>query len=175
MSKEKKIIINPKRRDFEEIYFIGNQGSLFLSSDTRGKTFTVIAIAVILAILFLFKDDLSKEKFGILYFVSFLFLLSAVFLSVSVNKVSRWKKQVKTYLLKLENCHLYEITFDENFFTVNIDQEKETSEWKDFKVYDINERYIALEGKYSYMFPKKSMNGNDFSALKKMIETQLKE
>ena len=61
MSKEKKIIISPKRRDFEEIYFIGNQGNLFLSSDTRGKTFTVIAIAVILAILFLFEDDLSKE------------------------------------------------------------------------------------------------------------------
>lgn len=173
MSDEKKIIIKPKRHDFEEIYFSGNQGSLFFSPDTRGKTFTLIVIALILGILFFIKDDLSKEKFGILYFVSFLFLLTAVFLSVSVNKVSRWKKQVNSYLVKLEKCTIYEVNFNKQFFTVNIDSEKETSEWKDFQAFEINGKYIALEGKYSYMFPKNSMNGNDFSALKKMIETQL--
>ena len=174
MSDEKKINIKPKRQDFEEIYFSGNQGSLFLSPDTRGKTFTLIIIALILGILFFFKDDLSKEKFGILYFVSFLFLLTAVFLSVSVNKVSRWKKQVSSYLTKLENCKVYEVVFDQQFFTINIDGEKETSEWKDFQAFEINGEYIALEGKYSYMFPKKSMSGSDFSVLKKMIESQLK-
>ncbi|KQS92992.1 YcxB family protein [Chryseobacterium sp. Leaf394] len=174
MSDEKKINIKPKRQDFEEIYFSGNQGSLFLSPDTRGKTFTLIIIALILGILFFFKDDLSREKFGILYFVSFLFLLTAVFLSVSVNKVSRWKKQVSSYLTKLENCKVYEVVFDQQFFTVNIDGEKETSEWKDFQAFEINGEYIALEGKYSYMFPKKSMSGSDFSVLKKMIESQLK-
>lgn len=174
MSDEKKINIKPKRQDFEEIYFSGNQGSLFLSPDTRGKTFTLIIIALILGILFFFKDDLSKEKFGILYFVSFLFLLTAVFLSVSVNKVSRWKKQVSSYLTKLENCKIYEVVFDHQFFTVNIDGEKETSEWKDFQAFEINGEYIALEGKYSYMFPKKSMSGSDYSVLKKMIESQLK-
>ncbi|MBD8082116.1 YcxB family protein [Chryseobacterium caseinilyticum] len=174
MSDEKKINIKPKRQDFEEIYFSGNQGSLFLSPDTRGKTFTLIIIALILGILFFFKNDLSKEKFGILYFVSFLFLLTAVFLSVSVNKVSRWKKQVSSYLTKLENCKIYEVVFDQQFFTVNIDGEKETSEWKDFQAFEINGEYIALEGKYSYMFPKKSMSGSDFSVLKKMIESQLK-
>ncbi|KQT17621.1 hypothetical protein ASG31_09490 [Chryseobacterium sp. Leaf404] len=173
MSDGKKIMIKPKRQDFEEIYFSGNQGSLFLSRDTRGKTFTLIIIALILGILFFFKDDLSKEKFGILYFVSFLFLLTAVFLSVSVNKVSRWKKQVNAYLIKLENCKIYELNFTQEFFTVNIDGKEETSKWQDFQTYEINENYIALEGKYSYMFPKKSMSGSDFSALKKMTETQL--
>ncbi|WP_312078858.1 YcxB family protein [Chryseobacterium sp.] len=173
MNTEKTIIIKPQRRDFEEIYFSGNQRNLFLSADTRGKTITTIVVAVILAILFVFKDDFSKEKFGILYFVSFLFLLCAVFLSVSINKVSRWKKEVNAYLNKLENCRIYEVTFDDQFFTVNIDDEKETSEWKDFSAYEINEKYIALEGKYSYMFPKKSMTGSDFSLLKKTIETQL--
>lgn len=173
MNTEKKVVIKPQRKDFEEIYFSGNQGSLFFSADTRGKTITTIVVAVIMAILFIFKDDLSKEKFGILYFVSFLFLLCAVFLSVSVNKVSRWKKQVGIYLQKLENCKVYEVTFDDGFFTVNIDGEKETSEWKDFQAFEIAEKYIALEGKYSYMFPKKSVSGSDFSLLKKTIENNL--
>lgn len=145
MTDEKVIILKPKRKDFEEIYFSGNQGSLFFSSTTRGKTVTTIIVAVILIILFLFKDDFSKEKSGILYFVSFLFLLCAVFLSVSINKVSRWKKQVEHYLNKVENCNIYEIRMDDNFFTVNIDGDKETSEWKDFEFFDSNNEFISIE------------------------------
>lgn len=175
MSEEKVIVLKPKRQDFEEIYFSGNQGSLFFSSTTRGKTITTIVVGLILLIMFFFKDDFTKEKFGILYFVSFLFLLCAVFLSVSINKVSRWKKQVNGYLNKLENCKVYEITFDQNFFTVNIDGEKETSEWKDFQYFDSSENYLALEGKYSYMFPKKSMNEKDYNFLKKTLKENIKE
>lgn len=174
MSEEKVIVLKPKRQDFEKIYFGGNQGSLFFSATTRGKTFTTIVVGVILLILFFFKDDLSKEKFGILYFVSFLFLLCAVFLSVSINKVSRWKKQVNFYLDKLENCKIYEIRFNENFFTINIDGEKETSEWKDFEYFDNNNEFIVLEGKYSYMFPKKSMSEKDYNFLKKTLKENIK-
>jgi hypothetical protein len=175
MAEETVIILKPKRQDFEEIYLSGNQGSLFFSPSTRGKTITTIVVGLILLILFFFKDDFTKEKFGILYFVSFLFLLCAVFLSVSINKVSRWKKQVNSYLAKLENCKIYEITFDNNFFTVNIDGEKETSEWKDFQYFDSNEQYIALEGKYSYMFPKKSMIEKDYNLLKHTLKKNIKE
>ncbi|MCW3159757.1 hypothetical protein [Chryseobacterium oryctis] len=174
MSEEKIIILKPKRQDFEEIYFSGNQGSLFFSSGTKGKTITTIIVGVILLILFCFKNDLSKEKFGILYFVSFLFLLCAVFLSVSINKVSRWKKQVNNYLSKLENCKIYEIRFDNQFFTVNIDGEKETSEWKDFDFYDSGNQFITLEGKYSYMFPKKSMSEKDYNLLMKTLKENIK-
>ena len=175
MSEEKVIVLKPKRQDFEEIYFSGNQGSLFFSSTTRGKMVTTIVVGLILLIMFFFKDDFTKEKFGILYFVSFLFLLCAIFLSVSINKVSRWKKQVNSYLTKLENCSVYEIVFDNNFFTVNIDNEKETSEWKDFAYFDSTEHYIALEGKYNYMFPKKSMNEKDYSTLKQVLKKNIKE
>jgi hypothetical protein len=31
MNEEKSIVLKPKRKDFEEIYFSGNQGSLFFS------------------------------------------------------------------------------------------------------------------------------------------------
>lgn len=175
MSEEKVIVLKPKRQDFEQIYFSGNQGSLFFSATTKGKTFTTIIVGLILIILFFFKDDLSKEKFGILYFVSFLFLLCAVYLSVGINKVSRWKNQVNTYLNRLENCKIYEIRFGENFFIVNIDGEKETSEWKDFEYIDSNNEFIVVEGKYSYMFPKKSMNERDYSLLKKTLKDNIKE
>lgn len=175
MSEEKVIVLKPKRKDFEEIYFSGDQGSLFFSSTTRGKTITTIVVGLILLIMLFFKDDFTKEKFGILYFVSFLFLLCAVFLSVSINKVSRWKKQVNSYLTKLENCNIYEITFDQSFFIVNIDDEKETSEWKDFEYFDSNNEFITLEGKYNYMFPRKSMSEKDYSLLKQVLKKNITE
>ena len=175
MSEERVVILKPKRQDFEEIYFSGNQGSLFFSSTTRGKTITTMVVGLILLIMFFFKDDFTKEKFGILYFVSFLFLLCAIFLSVSINKVSRWKKQVNAYLSKLENYNIYEIRFDQNFFTVNIDNEKETSEWKDFEYFNSNNEFITVEGKYSYMFPRKSMSEKDYSTLKQVLKQNIKE
>ena len=175
MSEERVVVLKPKRQDFEEIYFSGNQGSLFFSSTTRGKTITTMVVGLILLIMFFFKDDFTKEKFGILYFVSFLFLLCAIFLSVSINKVSRWKKQVNAYLSKLENCNIYEIRFDQNFFTVNIDNEKETSEWKDFEYFNSNNEFITVEGKYSYMFPRKSMSEKDYSILKQVLKQNIKE
>lgn len=173
MSEEKVIVLKPRRQDFEEIYFNGNQGSLFFSPTTRGRTISTIVIGAILLIVFIFRNDFTREKAGILYFVSFLFLLCAVFLSVSINKVSRWKKQVSRYLTRLENCNIYEIRFDENFFTVNIDGEKETSEWKDFEYFDNNNECIVLEGKYSYVFPKKAMSEKDYSILKQVVKKNI--
>ncbi|AZA99641.1 hypothetical protein EG359_08465 [Chryseobacterium joostei] len=173
MSEEKVITLRTERKNFEDIYFSGNQGSLLFSPTTKSKTITTIASAVILVIVFFFKDSLSENSKGILYFLSFIFLLCAVFLSVSVNKVSRWKKQVSHYLSVLERCKVFEIRFDQNFFTVNIDGEKETSEWKDFEYFDSNNEFISLEGKYNYMFPQKSMSEKEYNLLKKTLKENI--
>ncbi|MEI7488891.1 MAG: hypothetical protein WCJ72_16065 [Chryseobacterium sp.] len=132
MNGDKVIKLNVNRKDFEEIYFSGNQGSLFFSATTKGKTVTTIVTGLILLILFCFKSDLSKEKFGILYFVSFLFLLCTVYLSLSINKVSRWKKDVNKYLKSLEDSKIYEIRFNDEIFNVNLNGQEELSKWEDF-------------------------------------------
>lgn len=175
MSEEKVIVLKPKRQDFEEIYFNGNQGSLFFSPTTRGKTVTTIVVGLILLILFCFKDDLSKEKFGILYFVSFLFLLCAVYLSVGINKVSRWKKQVNGYLKSLEDSKIYELRFNDEIFNVNLNNQEELSKWEDFKYFESNNEFISLEGKYNYMFPRKSMSEKDYSLLKQVFKKNIKQ
>ncbi|GAB0157204.1 hypothetical protein CHRYSEOSP005_24750 [Chryseobacterium sp. Alg-005] len=175
MSEEKVIRLKPVRKDFEDIYFSGNQGNLFFSSTTRGKTITTIIIGVILLILLLLKDTLGKENFGIIYFVSFLFLLCAVFLSVSINNVSRWKKGVERYLKSLEKCSLYQISFNHEFFNIKIDQQEEHNLWKDFTTAEINDIYISLDGKNSYMFPKKAMSKEDYHLLTKSIQQNINQ
>lgn len=165
-------IINLKinKGDFEEIYLNGDQGSLFLSPTVKGKLITTMIVAAILLILFYFKDDLSKEKFGILYFVSFLFLLCAVYLSLAINKVSKWKKEVVKYLKTLENTEIYQIQFNTKVFKVNLNESKETSLWTEFTAGEISEKFIGLEGKFNYMFPRKSMSEADFNMLKDAVQ-----
>lgn len=175
MNGDKIIKLNVNRKDFEEIYFSGNQGSLFFSQTTKGKTVTTIVVGLILLILFCFKGDLSKEKFGILYFVSFLFLLCTVYLSLSINKVSRWKKDVNKYLKSLEDSKIYEIRFNDEIFNVNLNGQEELSKWEDFKYFDSNNEFISLEGKFNYMFPRKSMSEKDYSVLKQVLKKNIKE
>ncbi|AZA51690.1 hypothetical protein [Chryseobacterium sp. G0201] len=175
MNGDKVIKLNVNRKDFEEIYFSGNQGSLFFSATTKGKTVTTIVTGLILLILFCFKGDLSKEKFGILYFVSFLFLLCTVYLSLSINKVSRWKKDVNKYLKSLEDSKIYEIRFNDEIFNVNLNGQEELSKLEDFKYFDANNEFISLEGKFNYMFPRKSMSEKDYSILKQTLKKNIKE
>ncbi len=49
-------IINLKinRKDFEEVYLHGNQGSLFFSPSVKGKFITTSVVAFILAIIICF-------------------------------------------------------------------------------------------------------------------------
>lgn len=173
-NQDKVINLNINRKDFEEVYFTGNQGSLFFSSTTKGKTITTIVVGLIVVILFIFKDDLSKEKSGILYFVSFLFLLCAVYLSLAINKVSKWRKEVVVYLKTLENPEIYQIKFNNKVFKVNLNNKKETSLWTEFTSAEIGEKFISLEGKFNYMFPKKSMNAADYKALTEAVEKNIK-
>ncbi|MCD1118377.1 hypothetical protein [Chryseobacterium turcicum] len=170
MNDDKTINLNITKKDFEEIYLHGNQGSLFFSPTVKGKLITTVIVAAILLILFYFKDDLSKEKFGILYFVSFLFLLCAVYLSLAINKVSKWKKEVVKYLKTLENTKIYQIQFNAKVFKVNLNDNKETSLWTEFTTAEISDKFIGLEGKFNYMFPRKSMQETDFELLKQAVE-----
>lgn len=173
-NQDKIINLNINSKDFEEVYFTGNQGSLFFSSTTKGKTVTTIVVGLILVILFIFKDDLSKEKFGILYFVSFLFLLCAVYLSLAINKVSKWRKEVIAYLKTLENPEIYQIKFNNKVFKVNLNNKKEASLWTEFTSAEIGEKFIALEGKFNYMFPRKAMSDSDYQFLKEAVQKNVK-
>lgn len=168
------ITLQVNRKDFEDIYFEKGQGSLFFSSATKRKTITTLLVGGMVFVVFILKDFLSQENFGVLYFLSFIFLLCAVYLSVSVNKVSRWRKEVLRYLKTLENATVYEISFNHRLFKVNLNDQHELSEWKDFEGIEINEDYISLEGKYHYMFPRKSMSEKEYHVLQNTLKQNIK-
>ena len=79
------------------------------------------------------------------------------------------------YLKSLENSKIYEITFDNEVFNVNLNNQEELSKWEDFKYFEINNDFISLEGKYNYMFPRKSMTKGDYDLLKQAVKKNIKQ
>lgn len=175
MNQDKIISLKVHKKDFEEIYFKGNQGSLFFSPTTKNKTITTLVVICLVAITFALKDQLSEKNFGILYFLSFIFLLCAVYLSLGINKVSRWKKEVVAYLKTLEKAEIYQIKLNDKIFTVNLNHQKETCLWTEFTSYEMDDDFISLEGKYNYMFPRKSMSTTDYDFLKQAVKKNVKQ
>ena len=74
------------------------------------------------------------------------------------------------YLKTLEDSKKYEIRLNNESLNVAIDHLEEYSLWKDFTNFEINDKFISLEGKFNYMFPKKSMSEKDYNLLKKEIK-----
>lgn len=77
------------------------------------------------------------------------------------------------YLKTLENAQIYQIQFNTKVFKVNLNNEKETSLWTEFTAAEIEDKFIALEGKFNYMFPRKSMQPSDFKLLKQAVEKNI--
>ncbi|MDN5422729.1 MAG: hypothetical protein L0G07_04910, partial [Chryseobacterium sp.] len=94
---------------------------------------------------------------------------------LSINKVSRWKKEVNRYLKSLEDAEIYEIRFNSEIFNVNLNHQEELSKWEDFKDFEVNDEFISLEGKFNYMFPKKSMSKADYEILKQAVKKNIKQ
>jgi hypothetical protein len=81
-------------------------------------------------------------------------LLCAIFLSVSINKVSRWKKQVNAYLNRLENCNTYEIRYDQNFFTVILTMKKKPVNGKILSILTAIMNLLQLKENTVICFPE---------------------
>ncbi|WP_228459251.1 hypothetical protein [Chryseobacterium carnipullorum] len=79
------------------------------------------------------------------------------------------------YLKSLEDAEIYEIRFNSEIFNVNLNHQEELSKWEDFKDFEVNDEFISLEGKFNYMFPKKSMSKADYEILKQAVKKNIKQ
>ena len=84
------------------------------------------------------------------------------------------EKQVNHYLSTLERCKVYEIRFDNNFSQSILMAKKRPANGKIFEYFDSTHEFISVEGKYSYMFPRKSMNEKEYSFLKNILKEKIK-
>lgn len=153
------------KKDFEEIYFRNNWVSLFFSSETKGKTITVIISALILCFVY-FDDWVGVGNLGISIILSVILFFTSLHLLLNILNIVKYKKGIISYLKSMDMYRIFELQLTDDFLYIRLDNDESFTSWNEFKNIQINEQYIALEGKTNFLFPRKSMNEADYDYLK---------
>lgn len=166
MKNDRIISLKFNQKDFEEIYFRDNQGSLFFSHKTKSLTITAIALVVVLSILH-FLNLISIDNFGIYYFLIFILLLCILRLIVGMLDTLKWKKGITHYFKSMAVYKVFELQLTDDFLH---DSDESFTRWNELKNIQINDQYVALEGKDNFLFPRKSMSTDDYVYLKDSVK-----
>lgn len=169
MMNDRIISLKFNQKDFEEIYFRDNQGSLFFSHKTKSLTITAIALVVVLSILY-FLNLISIDNFGIYYFLIFILLLCILRLIVGILKTLKWKKGITHYFKSMAVYKVFELQLTDYFLHVKLDSDESYTRWNEFENIQINDQYVALQGKDNFLFPRKSMSTDDYVYLKDSVK-----
>jgi len=157
------------KKDFEEIYFRDNRASLFFSPTTKGKTITIIFSALILCFVY-FDDWVGVGNVGICFILSFILFFTSLNLILNILNIVKYKKETTDYLKSMIVYKVFELQLGDDFLYVKLDEDESFTSWDVFKNIQINNQFVALEGKTNFLFPRKSMNLDDYNYLKDSVK-----
>ena len=167
----KHIELTFRRQDFEELYFVNKQESIFLNKAIK-PTFITFLVFLGIFLISLCYSILKNEFIVIPVIFSVLSLIYFfVYLKLSIP-IIKWKKQVINFIDALAKIKKHTISLSEESLNMNQDSETIISRWVSFSKATINDEAIMLFGNDNYVFPKKSMNLRDYEYLKTFISSR---
>jgi hypothetical protein len=166
---EKTIPLKYSKKDFEEIYFRDNRENLFFSPITKTLTITFITLSII-TIIFYFGGFWGIDNWGMLYLLLFFLTINLIRLVIGVLAVLKWRNSIYKYLETMEKYNKIEARVLTDFINVILDDKEDFIHWNEFKRIEMNDNFIALEGKVNYLFPKKSMSEEDYIFFKESLK-----
>lgn len=169
---ERIISLKFNKKDFEEIYFTDKKRSLFFSPKTKALTITFLFLSII-TIVFYFGGFWGISNWGILYLLLFFAIVNLLRLASGVLTVLNWRNSIEKYLKEMESYSKLEVIVLKDYINVVFDDKENFTHWSEFKRVIVNDKYISLEGKVNYLFPKKSMCEEDYTFFKKSIKNIL--
>lgn len=173
MKNKLEIELKFNRKDFEEVYFYGNQGSYWNSNITK-KPFQNMIISGLIFSLFLYYWLLEG---GIQVTAIISGLVFTLLLIIFLNQVFyTWKlrKEVRKYLDTTEKIQSHKLILTNKTFEIEQENEKITELWSDFIEPDINKMFVYLKSKSEdYLIPKKSMTELEFDKFKSILQERI--
>ncbi len=157
------------RSDFEDILLAKETSSYFKSSFTK-KPFEYLLISSIISFfLITFANDSSYPIY--LVISGSVVTIYLIWFLISANKVRSRRRNVKLYLDNLDNVKTKKLIIHEDFFEIQLDEERHSEKWSDIVRKEINDSFIYLVSKKeTYLFPKKSISNVALVHLIKQIE-----
>jgi hypothetical protein len=167
------IELNFNRKDFEEVYFNGNQGS-YVNNETTKSTFRNMLGSGLIFFFFLFKliSDGGTQVGTILLGIIFLYFLAEYF--IKAFRIWKRNKKVRDYLNGVEKIKNHKLILNKDTFEIKQENEIVTELWTDFKKPEINDMFTYLVSKTeNYLIPKKSMTELEYEKLKSIIRNKI--
>ena len=173
MRETTEIELNFNRKDFEEVYFNGNQVS-YVNSETTKNPFRNMLISGLIFSFLLFKliSDDGTQIGTIIFGIIFLYFL--VDYLTKAFRIWKKKKKVEVYLNGVEKIKTHKLILNKDTFGIQQEDEITTEFWTDFNKPEINDMFTYLVSKSeNYLIPKKSMTELEYEELKSIIRNKI--
>ena len=162
------IILNFKRKDFEEIFFRDGNEKIFFSPMAKESTRLTLLFGIT-CLLLLMHSVSTDENWAWSVFALAVFIIQCVKLYPKIAHLLKWRKEIKDYLDVTSKYQSNKIVLTEQTFSLIQDTNETIEHWSNFKTVQIKEDAIFLYGKIDYLLPKKSMEIGDYETLKEYI------
>ncbi|ALM19805.1 hypothetical protein AAT17_00280 [Nonlabens sp. MIC269] len=174
MNQSIEIELKFNRKDFEEVYFNGNQLNYFKSTTTK-RPFQNLLIYSLLFSVLLYNVIFENSTHIMTIIMGLIFLTNLIIYLIKVYGIRGKRKKVKDYLDGVEKIKNHKLILTKNSFTIIQENEKFIEKWTDFKPIEINEMFVYLmSDKENYLIPKKSMTELEYTTLTSILTEKIK-
>ena len=174
MNESTEIELKFNRKDFEEVYFNGNQMNYFKSATTK-RPFQNLLISSLIFSFLLYNTITENSAHILTIIIGLIFLYNLISYLIKAYEIWEQRKKVKNYLDGVEKIKSHKLILTKDSFEIIQENEKVVEKWTDFKPAEINEMFVyLLSDKENYLIPKKSMTELEYSDLTAILTEKIK-
>ncbi|WBX72960.1 hypothetical protein PG913_08615 [Tenacibaculum pacificus] len=174
MKKPIEIELTFVRKDFEEVYFNGNQANYF-KSQTVKKPFQNILISGLIFSLLLYNTITENSGHILTIVLGIFFVYNTTLFLIKAYEIFKRRSKVKKYLDDVEKIKSHKLILTDTSFEIIQEHEKTIEKWTDFKSSESNDLFIyLLSEKENYLIPSKSMTEQEYIELTNIVTEKIK-
>lgn len=170
---ERIIQLTFNRKDFEEIYFRDQQGSIFLNPRIR-KVFVIFLITLLLFLASLRYSQMTNK----LIFLTVLTFLALVVASILYFRqalaILKWRRDIERYISETSRIREHTLVVNTHSISLIQDTVEIITKWSSCTGAKFEEDFIWLFANENHLFPRKSMSPEDYNYLKEVIKERTK-
>ncbi len=167
------ITLNYNRKYIEEIYFKGNQGSIFLNPELK-QLIKIFCISLVLFLSTIIYSLLTNKGAWLIVVFSVTTFATLILYSYKASKVLKWRQEINTFIKQIELYKSHKLVISDLYFSLTQDQKETVQKWSAITQFEINDDYLMLTSNVQYLFPSKCMLPAEYSILVDKAKSHIK-
>jgi hypothetical protein len=160
-----------------DLYFRNGNESIFTYQKTKRPIFITSIFATLSIALYFIEFRYPDTSWIFIFIVCFLItIVGAFYLVINGRKYLMWKKKIDNYLEKLRKYKSQWLLLTPQTIEISNSDEITIERWETIKYVSIYPDFISMgsDNHGLYLFPKKSMESDQYTDLKDFIKLAMK-